>query len=110
MVADWVSASACSRRTRRREQLLPPAIDGEGLPRTRLAVGKDAHIVAVEGGLHQVLGVLEHRLLRRVGAGREGRAPQGEGRRVRGVGIGAHGSGCRVWGVGCGVQGVGCRV
>ena len=36
------------------------AIDGEGFARAGLAVGKDAHVVAIHCRLHQVLGVLKH--------------------------------------------------
>ena len=36
------------------------AVDGEGLARASLAVGKDADVVAVHCRLHQVLCVLKH--------------------------------------------------
>ena len=38
------------------------------LPGARLAVGKQAHLVPVQGGLHELRHLLEHLALRRVGA------------------------------------------
>mmetsp|Transcript_18305 Transcript_18305/g.51342 ORF Transcript_18305/g.51342 Transcript_18305/m.51342 type:complete len:248 (-) Transcript_18305:2369-3112(-) len=40
--------------------LLLSAVDREGLPAARLAIGKDAHVEAVHRALYQVLGILKH--------------------------------------------------
>mmetsp|Transcript_2465 Transcript_2465/g.4375 ORF Transcript_2465/g.4375 Transcript_2465/m.4375 type:complete len:347 (-) Transcript_2465:410-1450(-) len=48
---------------RRQARVLVIAVNGERLTAPRLSVRKDAHVVAVNGTLHQVLGVLKHLLL-----------------------------------------------
>lgn len=43
------------------------ALHGEGLAGAGLAVGEHAHVVAVDGGLHELADLLEHVALRRRG-------------------------------------------